>query len=112
VLLFLNPNIGQSVERVFDLVNFYERLGVNAALRVVASLRHAAPLARKMPGYQSVLWNDEAEAGRRAGSDGTRRAVGGPAWRVGRATNAAGAEPGVMERPDRANAGRRDPRPR
>ena len=112
VLLFLNPSIGQSVERVFDLVNFYERLGVNAALRVVASLRHAAPLARKTPGYQSVLWNDEAEAGRRTGSDGTRRAVGGSLWRLTRTTNAASAEPGVTERPDRANAGRRDPRPR
>lgn len=42
ILLFLNPTIGQSVERVFSLYRFYEEIGVGAAEAIVASWREGA----------------------------------------------------------------------
>ena len=42
VLLFLNPVIGHSVERVFDLVNLFDRLSAEAALHLVSSWQTSA----------------------------------------------------------------------
>jgi hypothetical protein len=72
ILLFVNPTIGESVSRVFALAQLYVELPRAAALQVLASLRSSAP-ARAM--HQPALWNDEADAGRRAGMDAARRGL-------------------------------------
>ena len=46
ILLFLNPVIGQSVTRVFDLAKLYDAMTRAAALRLVASLRSASASRR------------------------------------------------------------------
>ncbi len=44
ILLFLNPDIGRSVQRVFALADFYETIGKAAAQRLVAAwCRSASP---------------------------------------------------------------------
>jgi hypothetical protein len=72
ILLFVNPSIGESVSRVFALAQLYVDLPHAAALQVLASLRSSIP-ARAM--HQPALWNDEADAGRRAGMDAARRGL-------------------------------------
>jgi hypothetical protein len=57
---------------VFALAQLYLDLPRAAALQVLASLRSGAP-AR--PTHQPALWNDDAEAGRRAGMDAARRGL-------------------------------------
>jgi uncharacterized protein (DUF2336 family) len=70
VLLFLNPAIGESVQRVFDLARLYERLSADAALSVVASLRIEA----RKPRHQPLHYDDEAV--RRRGAAPTARRSG------------------------------------
>jgi hypothetical protein len=72
ILLFVNPAIGESVARVFALAQLYVELPRAAALQVLASLRSGAP-ARAT--YQPALWDDAAEAGRRAGTEAARRGL-------------------------------------
>jgi hypothetical protein len=78
ILLFVNPAIGESVARVFALAQLYLDVPRAAALQLLASLRAAAP-ARAT--HQPTLWDDGAEAGRRAGTEAARRglAPAGPA---------------------------------
>jgi hypothetical protein len=64
VLLFLNPVIGQSVPRVFDLAQLYDRLAPQAATRIIASLRETAPLPRRAA-HRPLLWDDQPDRGRR-----------------------------------------------
>jgi hypothetical protein len=77
ILLFLNPVVGQSVPRVFDLASLYERITVAAASRIVASLRDTAPGIRRAV-HQPMLWNDDADRGRRTAIDSARRPAGKP----------------------------------
>jgi hypothetical protein len=62
VLLFLNPVIGHSVERVFDLINLYDRLSAEAAHHLVASWRH--PQRRETARYQPLAFDDEQKRAR------------------------------------------------
>jgi len=39
VLMFIDPTIGESVQRFFDLAGFYERLSADAAHKIIASIR-------------------------------------------------------------------------
>jgi hypothetical protein len=48
ILIFLNPAIGHSVQRVFTLAKFYARVSRNAAARLVESWRRDATQARKV----------------------------------------------------------------
>lgn len=74
VILFLNPVVGQSVPRVFELSTLYERLTVAAAEELVAGLRRG-PRPQPAPArHQPQLWDDEAAA--RRGGEPARR---GPA---------------------------------
>jgi hypothetical protein len=73
ILLFLNPVIGQSVPRVFDLAQLYDRLAPEAASRIIASLRETAPIARRAP-HRPLLWDDQADRGRRAAAPARRPA--------------------------------------
>jgi hypothetical protein len=75
ILLFLNPLIGQSVERVFYLAQLYDRLAPAAALRIVATLRDTAPATRRAA-HRPMLWDDDADRGRRAGLESARRPAG------------------------------------
>jgi uncharacterized protein (DUF2336 family) len=76
VLLFLNPAIGQSVPRVFDLAKFYDRITPDAASRIVVSLRDVALVNRRLPAHQPLLWDDEIDRGRRVAADAARRPAG------------------------------------
>ena len=67
VLLFLNPVIGHSVERVFDLVNLFDRLSAEAAHHLVASWRH--PHRREPVRHQPLTYDDERRNARRAFAD-------------------------------------------
>lgn len=75
ILLFLNPLIGQSVERVFYLAKLYDRLAPAAALRIVATLRETAPATRRAA-HRPMLWDDDADRGRRAALESARRPAG------------------------------------
>ena len=65
VLLFLNPAIGHSVQRVFDLAALYERVSGEAADKIVTSLRGGAPARPRRATHQPVYFDDEASRGRR-----------------------------------------------
>lgn len=65
VLLFLNPAIGESVQRVFDLAALYERTSVQSAAKIVASLRGVEPVRPRRGLHQPVYHDDEASRGRR-----------------------------------------------
>jgi len=57
ILLFLNPVIGQSVERVYDLARLYDELAPAAAERMLTIWRQAG--GRSRPPHESVPWDDE-----------------------------------------------------
>ena len=57
ILLFLNPAIGQSVERVFELAQLYDDITASAAERMVAIWREKGERLR--PRHAPVLWDDE-----------------------------------------------------
>ena len=78
VLMFIDPAIGESVAKVFDLAAFYERMSADAAHTIIDSVRGREPVrARKpQPQHRPMYYDDEAGRSRRAGA--TRR-VGAPA---------------------------------
>lgn len=78
VLLFLNPAIGQSVERVFDLARLYDRLAPIAARRLVAGMRLTHPAERRPAGHQPVHAPDPLTRVRDAFASAARRASGQP----------------------------------
>ncbi len=43
IVLFMNPRVGQSVDRVYELAALYSEISVEAARRLVAILRAAEP---------------------------------------------------------------------
>jgi hypothetical protein len=57
ILLVLNPIIGQSVERVFNLALLYDEISVAAATRMVALWRTNARPPR--PRHAPLYWDDE-----------------------------------------------------
>lgn len=64
ILLFLNPAIGQSVERVYDLANLFDELPVQAAAHMLSTWCKPAP--RKQPMHAPVLYDDERRRARPA----------------------------------------------
>jgi len=67
ILLFLNPVIGQSVERVHGLARYFDELSPEAAERMLAIWRKAG--ARPNSTYEPVHWDDDR---RRVNSLSTR----------------------------------------
>jgi hypothetical protein len=57
ILLFLNPAIGQSVERVYDLARLYDDLTPAAAERMLAIWRQSG--GRSKPMHGPLHWDDE-----------------------------------------------------
>jgi hypothetical protein len=87
VLLFLKPEIGQSVHTVFRLARLYDRLSERAALIMLAAWRGSV-VAQARAKYRPALYDDERQRGRplarttsqpgspaaiRTGTDGTKR---------------------------------------
>jgi hypothetical protein len=62
IVMFLNPSIGRSVERVFELSRLYDEIQPAAAERMVAIWRESA--ARQRPSHVPVYWDDAQRAAR------------------------------------------------
>jgi hypothetical protein len=62
ILLFLNPAIGQSVERVYGLANLFDELSVRAAAHMLSTW--CKPAQRKQPAHAPVLYDDERRRAR------------------------------------------------
>jgi hypothetical protein len=73
VLLFMNPRIGQSVDRVYELAELYGEISVNAARRLMAVWREADKDEGSRVHHNSVAWRTAAENARRALSEVSRR---------------------------------------
>lgn len=64
VLMFLNPAIGHSVDRIHALATLYDELSASSAASMLAVWQALAPQERASAKYRPLLWDDEA--GRRA----------------------------------------------
>lgn len=73
ILLFLNPVVGQSVERVYHLVQLYDDITLGAAARMLAIWRSGASSSR--PAHASLHWDDEPRSARSLASPGRRAAA-------------------------------------
>ncbi|WP_316214603.1 MULTISPECIES: DUF2336 domain-containing protein [unclassified Bradyrhizobium] len=87
VLLFLKPELGQSVQTVFRLSRLYERLSERAALIMLAAWRGSALAAATRSKHRPTLYDDERQRTRggaarpqagtaptvRTGTDGYKR---------------------------------------
>ena len=73
ILLFLNPAIGQSVERVYDLVRLFNELTPQTAEHMVAIWQKAG--GQSLPGHEPMHWDDERGGARSASTQ--HRAVRG-----------------------------------
>ncbi len=56
ILMFINPTVGLSVERVFELSRFYDEVELAAAEHMVTIWRQAATARR--PAHAPVYWDD------------------------------------------------------
>lgn len=65
ILMFIDPAIGESVQRVFDLAGLYERISADAAHTIVASLRGHEPVRPRRPAHRPMYYDDEAARSRR-----------------------------------------------
>ena len=75
VLMFIDPAIGESVARVFDLAGLYERMSADAAHKIVESLRGREPVRTRRPAHRPMYYDDETIHSRR-GSHARRIGVG------------------------------------
>ncbi len=62
ILLFLNPAIGESIERVYDLARLFDELTSEAAERMVTIWRTTGKRSR--PAHAPVYWDDERRSAR------------------------------------------------
>jgi ActR/RegA family two-component response regulator len=62
ILLFLNPAIGQSVQRVYDLARLYDEITPASAERMLAIWRQSA--GRPQGRHEPVLWDDDRASAR------------------------------------------------
>jgi hypothetical protein len=73
ILLFVNPQIGQSVQRVHELATRYDEISLEGAQRLVAIWRNADPREQARPGRQQFSRRPAAGLGRPAISSAARR---------------------------------------
>ena len=73
MLLFINPRVGQSVERVYELAALYGEIRVDAARRLVAIWRDAEVAKSRPDRHEPITWRTAAENARRALSQVSRR---------------------------------------
>lgn len=74
VLLFLNPEIGSSVNSVYRLSRLYDRLSERSALVMLAAWR-GSTMAVTRAKYRASLYDDERQRARSAPAQTTRPAV-------------------------------------
>jgi hypothetical protein len=72
ILLFMNPRVGRSVDRVYELASLYADITADAARHLVGIWRDADPADARTPKHVA-LWQDAVEQARTALSDITRR---------------------------------------
>lgn len=75
VLLFLNPDIGQSVERVHDLSRFFDDLAQESADRMLTLWQMIG--RPKAPVHETVHWDDERHGARSRLPPTERRSIRG-----------------------------------
>jgi hypothetical protein len=83
IILFLNPAIGQSVQRVYDLVHLYDDVTADTARRLV-SIWRATSAAIAKPRHQAAMYDDEPYRARTEAAADTHRAAPRPAERARR----------------------------
>jgi hypothetical protein len=64
ILLLMNPAIGQSVERVYELAALYDEISVRAANAMIEIWR--GRMQRRRAPHQPMLWDDEQRSARAA----------------------------------------------
>jgi hypothetical protein len=74
ILLFLNPAIGHSVERVFDLAVLYDEISLSTASHMVTLWRQDAPAVRTPKPRHEPVYQEDARTVRRPVARETRRA--------------------------------------
>jgi hypothetical protein len=62
ILLFLNPAVGQSVQRVYGLARLYDEMTPVSAERMMAIWRQSP--GRRQASHEPVLWDDERASAR------------------------------------------------
>jgi hypothetical protein len=72
MLLFLNPRVGQSVDRVYELAALYNEITVDSAHRLIDIWQDADP-AEAQPATHAAQWQSTVEHARQALSDISRR---------------------------------------
>jgi hypothetical protein len=73
MLLFMNPRVGQSVDRIYELTELYSEISIDAARRLIAIWRDADTTPSIPVQHEPVAWRTAAENARRALSEVTRR---------------------------------------
>ena len=73
VLLFLNPVVGQSVSRIFELCQLYRELS-SAAAEHMLTIWQANPV-RPHAEHETVYWDDERRGARSSGTEITHAGV-------------------------------------
>jgi len=71
ILLFLNPLIGQSARRLYELSHLFDEINAAAAERMVSIWRTTG---RRHPVHEPVYWNDERPSSRPAAKPTPNRA--------------------------------------
>ena len=64
VLMFVDPAIGQSVDRFFDLAALYERVSADAAHKLIASLRGREPVRPRRAAHRPMYYDESGRARR------------------------------------------------
>jgi hypothetical protein len=75
MLLFINPRVGQSVDRVYELATLYGEISVDAARRLNAIWRDADRGESRPARHESSAWRTAADHARRALSEVSRRPI-------------------------------------
>lgn len=74
VLMFIDPAIGESVQRFFDLAALYERISADAAHTIIESVRGREPVRPRRPAQHRPMYYDDEGRSRRGTA--TRRQSG------------------------------------
>src|ERR1700722_338633 len=83
LLMFVNPAVGHSVERVHALATLYDEMTAQAAEGMVAIWQALRNEARRAAQHQPLLWNDERSRARPA-APAARRPLAAPRTNVRR----------------------------
>jgi hypothetical protein len=73
ILLFVNPRIGQSVQRVYELATRYDEISTEAASRLVAIWQNADPRTQEAPRPQPIARRPVPDMARPAASFASHR---------------------------------------